>query len=408
MTDEETEMTTTASPAAGSWLRDPVLRLLVAGALLNSIAFFATLPFLTLYLSDISTLSPAAIGAVVGAVALIAAVGGLLGGVLTDRFGAVHLIRAGLALYIVLYVLLTVTDRVTLVIPLILLLGVGRLLVEPSMKKLLSLAAAGTGSAVFRIRYVTLCLGAIIGPLIGAGLYTVAREALFVLPAVVFTAYLVFFSVHAPRLRRLDAPTDAAEGPGGWSAALRDRTLLLVVAGGFVVFFVFSQFESILPLFVKEQRGAAAVGWFSVLLAANAALGILFQFPVERLSRRWSPRTMAAIGVCGFAVSLPLFGLLTVSPLFLFAGVVAWTVGEAVLLPLPDVLIHEHVPPARAGASFGLAELRYVGFFLGPVVGGALLSHSSVAWFGVLAVVVLAAWPPLAAASRHIRPGKAS
>ena len=61
-------MTTTASPATGSWLRDPVLRLLVAGALLNSIAFFATLPFLTLYLSDISTLSHAAIGAVVGAV----------------------------------------------------------------------------------------------------------------------------------------------------------------------------------------------------------------------------------------------------------------------------------------------------------------------------------------------------
>ena len=93
---------------------------------------------------------------------------------------------------------------------------------------------------------------------------------------------------------------------------------------------------------------------------------------------------------------------------FLFAGVVAWTVGEAVLVPLPDVLIHEHVPPARAGASFGLAELRYVGFFLGPVVGGALLSHSSVLWFGVLAVVVLAAWPLLVAASRRIHPGKVS
>jgi predicted MFS family arabinose efflux permease len=68
------------------WYRNPVLRLLVVGSLLNSVAFFATLPFLTLYLSDISTLSAAVIGGVVGAVALIAAFGGFLGGVLFSRF----------------------------------------------------------------------------------------------------------------------------------------------------------------------------------------------------------------------------------------------------------------------------------------------------------------------------------
>lgn len=394
----------TTTPVATSWLRDPVLRLLVAGSLLNSIAFFATLPLLTLYLSDISTLSATAIGAVVGAVALIAAVGGLLGGVLTDRWGAVTLIRSGLALYVLLYALLASTTQLRWVVPLILLLGVGRLVVEPSMKKLLSLAAAGTGGAVFRIRYVTLCLGAIVGPLIGAAAYSVSRTALFVLPTVVFAAYLVFFSVNARRLRAVDAVRDDSTGMPDWVVALRDRTLLLIVAGGFVVFFVFSQFESILPLFVQQERGDAAVGWFATMLAANAALGILFQFPAERLSRRLPPGTMAGIGVAGFAVSLPLFGLLTVSPVFLYLGVVTWTVGEAVLIPMPDVLIHEHTPPERSGAYFGLAELRYVGFFLGPVTGGALLTVDDGAYFGLLAVIVLLAWPPLALAARRIVP----
>lgn len=396
----------TADRPTTSWLRDPVLRLLVAGSLLNSIAFFATLPLLTLYLSDISTLSAASIGAVVGAVALIAAVGGLLGGLLTDRWGAVTLIRAGLALYVLLYALLALTTEIRWVVPLILLLGVGRLMVEPSMKKLLSLAAAGTGSAVFRIRYVTLCLGAIVGPLLGAVVYSVSRTGLFVLPTVVFAAYLLFFSLNADRLRRVDAARDDAAGISGWSAALRDRTLLLIVAGGFVVFFVFSQFESILPLFVQQERGDAAVGWFATMLAANAALGILFQFPAERLSRRFAPATMAAIGVAGFAVSLPLFGLLNVSPVFLYLGVVAWTIGEAVLIPMPDVLIHEHTPPERSGAYFGLAELRYVGFFLGPVTGGALLAAGSATYFGLLAAVVLVAWPPLALAARRVTPSR--
>ncbi len=386
-----------------AWFRDPVLRLLVDGSLLNSVAFFATLPFLTLYLSDISTLSEASIGAVVGSVALIAAFGGLLGGVLTDRLGAVTLIRTGLALYVVTYVLLGLTDRLPAVVLLVMLLGVGRFLVEPSMKKLLSLAAADSGSGIFRIRYITLCLGAIIGPLIGAALYTTSRDALFVLPAVVFAGYLVLLSVNSSRLRAVDAPSakDTA-GVAGWSVALRDRTLLLVVGGGFFVFFVFSQFETILPLFIKAQQGAAAVGYFSALLAVNAALGIAMQYPVEWLSRRLPARAMSLIGCTAFAVALPLFGLLTVHPLYLYAGVVVWTVGEAILMPLPDVLIHDHTPRDRRGAYFGLAELRYVGFFLGPVAGGALLASSEWLYFGLFAAVAFAAWPLLAIAAGRI------
>jgi MFS family permease len=396
---------TTGQQRAG-WFHDPVLRLLVTGSLLNSVAFFATLPFLTLYLSDISAFSQSQIGAVVGSVALISAFGGFFGGLLTDRLGAVRLIRAGLALYVITYLLLALTERVLAVVLLVMLLGVGRLMVEPSMKKLLSLAAADTGSVMFRIRYVTLCLGAIIGPLIGAALYAVSRDAIFILPAVVFAGYFVFFSLNSARLRAVDSPRDE-QGPVNWSVALRDRTLMLVIAAGLVVFFVFSQFESILPLFIKQERGDAAVGYFSTLLATNAALGIVMQYPVARISRRLSTPAMALIGCVGFAVSLVLFTFLTISPVFLYIGVVAWTVGEAVMVPLPDVLIHEYTPPERRGAYFGLAELRYLGFFLGPVAGGALLPLGTGLYFGSMAVVIFAAWPLLLGPARRITGGPA-
>jgi MFS family permease len=389
-----------AEAAAGAggtqpWYRNPVLRLLVTGSLLNSVAFFATLPFLTLYLSDISTLSPAMIGGVVGTVALIAAFGGFLGGVLTDRFGAVTLIRAGLVLYVAIYVSLAVTTRLSLVICLILLLGVGRVLVEPSMKKLLSLAATGTAGGVFRIRYITLCLGAIVGPLVGAGLYALAGWLIFVLPAVIFAAYLLFLDAVQGRLRALDRPTPDREAKPDWRRALNDRALLLVVGGGFVVFFVFAQFESILPLFLKAERGESAIAYFSVLLAANAALGIAFQYPAERLSRRASQSAVALIGCAAFGVSLVLFAAFQIHPAFLYLGVIAWTVGEAILIPMPDMLIHNLTPDQHKGSYFGLAELRYLGFFLGPVVGGALLTSSAWLYFAVMAVVVFGAWPLL-------------
>jgi len=386
------------------WYRNPVLRVLVAGSLLNSVAFFATLPFLTLYLSDISTLTAAAIGAVVGAVALIAAFGGFLGGLLTDRFGAVTLIRAGLVVYIATYGLLTITTRLPLFIALIMLVGVGRVLVEPSMKKLLSLAATGTAGGVFRIRYITLCLGAIVGPLIGAALYALASWLIFVLPAVVFAAYLMFLGAVHGRLSALDTPQPDREKPD-WRQALGDRALLLVVGGGFVVFFVFAQFESILPLFLKAERGDSAIAYFSVLLAANAALGIAMQYPAERLSRRVAQSTVVLIGCAAFAVSLVLFAAFQVHPVFLYIGVIAWTVGEAIMIPLPDMLIHNLTPDQHKGSYFGLAELRYVGFFLGPVVGGALLTSDAWLYFAVMAIVIFGAWPLL---GRHPEPSIAA
>jgi MFS family permease len=391
-------MTAGGTPPA-AWHRDPVLRLLVIGSLLNSVSFFGTLPFLTLYLSDISTLSAAAIGAVVGSVPLVAAVGGLAGGSLTDRVGAARLVRYGLAGYVVVYGLLAVARSLPLIVALIVLLGVGRLLVEPAMKTMLSLAAGDGGGNVFRIRYITLCVGAMIGPLIGAGLYSISRWLIFLLPAAVFLAYLVFLTVNLPRLRTLDRPADAGPDRPGWREALTNRALLLVVAGGFVLFFVFSQFESMLPLFIKSVRGDAAVRWFSVLLIANALLGILLQYPAERASRRLSNGPLAAIGCVAFAGALLLYGLLPTSPWFLYAGVVLWTAGEALLLPMPDMIIHAITPADRRGTYFGLAELRYLGFFFGPVAGGALLAHGAWPFFVTMAVVVFAAAPLLAGRS---------
>ena len=173
------------------------------------------------------------------------------------------------------------------------------------------------------------------------------------------------------------------------------------MGGGFVMFFVFSQFESILPLFLKAERGDSAIAYFSVLLATNAAIGIAMQYPAERLSRRASQSTLALIGCTAFAVSLVLFAAFRVHPVFLYIGVVAWTAGEAIMIPLPDMLIHNLTPDQHKGSYFGLAELRYVGFFLGPVVGGALLATGSWLYFAVMAGVIFGAWPLL---GRRITP----
>ncbi|SOD63149.1 Major Facilitator Superfamily protein [Streptomyces zhaozhouensis] len=377
-----------------AWHADPALRLLVIGSLLNGLAFFATLPFLALYLSDVSSLSEARIGLVVGSVALISSFGGAVGGLLTDRFGGVRVIQTGLLFNVGAYAALAAARQLSLIVVLVCLLGVGRLLTEPATKKLLSLAATGMGEAVFRIRYVTLCVAAAVGPLGGAALYAVANWMIFLTPAVVFTGYLVLVVARAPVLRRLDeAHGGEAEGVGsGWRTATRDPLLLRVVAAGLVLFLVFSQFESILPLYIKEVRGESAVTYFSLLLALNAVLAIAMQWPASWLSRRMSPQRLALLGAFAFMVAALLFRGLETHVALLFLGVVFWTVGEAVLFPMPDTVIHHITPDSRKGAYFGFAELRYLGFFAGPVAGGALLGASASLYFGLMAVTVFGTW----------------
>ncbi|MFF4763815.1 MFS transporter [Streptomyces sp. NPDC001292] len=383
----------TQNPVAPpSWHRNPVLRLLAAVTLLNGLAFFATLPFLTLYLSDISRLTPATIGSVVGSVALIEAFGGTVGGVLTDRFGGLRVIQTGLLVNSVAYAALAVVRELAVIVVVVGLLGVGRLLTEPAMKKLMSLGATGSGAMVFRIRYVTLCIAATVGPLAGAVLYRLAHWMIFVTPAVIFAGCLLLVTTKRQSLRALDASGDPEDQHAGWRAALSDVLLLRVVGAGFVLFLVFSQFESIVPLYMKAAQGSSAVMYFSTLLACNAALGIAMQWPVEWLSRRMSQPRLALLGCAAFAASMLLFRGLEANVLLLYAGVVFWTMGEAVLYPMPDTIIHTITPDSRKGAYFGLAETRYLGFFAGPVAGGALLGVSPSLYFGLMAATIFGTW----------------
>ena len=275
-----------ATPAAERtplWRMSGIQILLESGALLNSIAFFAAMPFASLYLSDHTRLSKPAIGAVVGSICLIAACGGLAGGAMVDRVGATRLMRVGLLLDLIVYALLAIVRSPAAIVPLILMLGPARLMVDPAGKKLLSQAMAREARA-FRVRYMTLCAGAIAGPALGGVLYHVSPSAFFAVPALFYGAYLVLVTARCRRLDELDTRPEGGAGTrGSLTAALRDRRLLAVVGAGMVIFVVFSQLESMIPLYMKSHYGSHAQSYFAVLFITNAVLALAFQVPIDRV-----------------------------------------------------------------------------------------------------------------------------
>ena len=377
-------------------------RTLVLGALLNSMAFFAALPFAALYLADRTDLPTAGIGAVVGGIAMIAALGGLAGGMLADRFGTVRLMRLGLLSNVLVYVALAFVTAPVAIIALFLCLGVGRTMVEPSMKKLLSLADTGDGR-IFRVRYITLCLGAIVGPAVGGLLYHASPTAFFLVPAAFFALYLAVMVVRGDELARLDSPSSGGAG-SAWTAALRDPLLLAAIGAGAVVFLVFSQMDTAIPLYMKGTYGDRTEYLFASLLVVNAVLALLVQPLVIRLSERLPQGPLVTAGCACFAVAFAFVWLGTSAVVALYVAIVFWTLGEAILLPLPDIAVHAIATDDRKGTYFGLSELRYLGFFVGPVLGGVLLDLSAPVYFTGMALAIFLCVPLLSRTAKSDLP----
>jgi MFS family permease len=388
-------MSATAQERTPLWQMTGIQLLLETGALLNSIAFFAAMPFASLYLSDHTRLSKPVIGAVVGAACLITACGGFAGGTLADRIGATRLMLAGLLLDVIVYGLLAVVRSPDAIAPLIVMLGPPRLMVDPAGKKLLSRAMTGHARA-FRLRYMTLCAGAIVGPAIGGVLFHVSPVAFFAVPAFFYGAYGLLITTRRRRLAAFETrPEHGVRAAASLTAALRDRRLLGVVAAGLVIFTVFSQLESMIPLYMKGFLGNRAQVYYAALFITGAVLALAFQVPIDRVSAKLSRNTLIIAGCVAFALSFACFWASSASVAFLFVAIAVWTLGEGILLPLPDMAVHEMAGDDQKGVYFGLSDIRQAGFFFGPLIGGFLLSSDVVAYFAIMGSLIFVCAPLL-------------
>lgn len=389
------------------WPHGPA-RLLLISSLMGTVAFFAVLPFGALYLAQATPYSNTTIGLIIGAISLVGALGGLIGGHLVDRCGAVPMLAIGLAASSAVYAGFMFVHEPALIAGLFVLLGVCRFLVEPALKHLMS--SHSEDGRIFRLRYMTLCLGAVIGPVIGAALFHQGTMAFFASPAVLYGVFLLLVLVNARSLApSVEDSTAAAHRPrsSAFGHAVRDGRLMAAVVAGTGIFFVFAQLETTIPLTMRPILGDRTTSLFATLLVINAVAALIFQPLADLLCTRLPRRTVTWLGAVAFAVAFGCFGQLEHGVGWLYLAVLFWTVGEGILLPMPDMAVHELASDDRKGVYFGLSELRYLGFFFGPVVGGALLDgHSGQAptgYYLLMAAVVLITAPVLLRAFAPVR-----
>jgi MFS family permease len=148
----------------------------------------------------------------------------------------------------------------------------------------------------------------------------------------------------------------------------------------------------LLPVYAKEQYGVVE-SQYGFIMATNAAMVVLFQYPITSLTRRYPSLPVLAVGAFFYALGV---GSVALGSSFwaFWLSMVVLTLGEMVLVPTGTTLTANLAPADQRGRYMGVYSLTWsLGIGLGPAIGGFLSDQIApvAIWYGGLAFGLVAA-----------------
>lgn len=355
----------------------PIVHVLLVGTVLARAASSMSMPFLAIYLSRESALSPLLIGAIIGFGSLAGMFGGFIGGALSDRLGRKCIMMIALASWVVVFSGFALAQAPIAFMLLNMLNGLCRSLYEPVSQALMAdVTDKAKRLRVFSLRYMAINVGVAAGPLLGAYFASFGAWLPFLITAFIYLIYtLVLFALlHKFGISRIEGEQRSGVTlRSAWRVVAGDRVFRYYVAGGIVAAIGYSQMTVTLPQYV-EQSTANGTVLFAWLMSLNAVTVVLLQVPLSRWAEKREPLTaiiagavMFALGDIGYALSASAIGFMLA--MFLF------TIGEIFNYPAANVLIDRLAPEGMRGTYFGAQTLSGAGHFTGPLIGGYLLGQ---------------------------------
>jgi len=353
----------------------PLVWIILGGTVFTRIASFMAMPFLAIYLHNEIEATPLQIGLTIGIAPLISTVGGFFGGYLTDRFGRKSVILITIIVWSLVFFGFATVHTVWLFILFNALNGLCRSLNLPLR--------------LFSLRYTAINIAAVIGPIIGVYISQLASPSIpFMLTGIMYIIYAVFlfFVLNRYQMQQQKAVTQT-KILHTFTILLTNRVLLSFIFGAILINIGYSQFDSTLPQ-VIELTVENGTKLYSLLISLNAAVVLLLQLPISIVSERFSSSATLLVGILFFAIGLFMFGFSSNYTLYIIAMII-FTIGEIFAFPTMNVMIDEIAPDTQKATYLGAAQFKNLGGFIGPIIGGWLLTHYMGAMFAIIAILVL-------------------
>ena len=350
--------------------------LLFATNLINR-AGMMVLPFLVVYLTRDRqfTLGQAGFAlAVYGTAAIIA---GPISGWLSDRIGALPIMRASLLMSgsVVLFFPLA-HSRGAVYAATALWAACAELFRPASLAAITHVVASQQRKPAYALNRLAINLGMSVGPALGGFLAAVSFRAMFLVDAlttIIAGLVLTFAPWHAATGGR-SADSDSLDRRDTRSL-LHDRRLLIFLSASFLVGIVFFQHESALPLYLVQYLSLSPA-FYGALFTVNTLLIVALEVPLNGATSHWPNAWALFTGCMLFAIG---FGSLAVvsSATGVLVTVVVWTFGEMMLFPAMSAHLGDIAPVQQRGAYMGAYSMSLsLALASGPWLGTQLLAST--------------------------------
>ncbi len=354
--------------------------LVVGGSFIDRLGGAMLFPFFTLYLTKKFGISMTTVGIVFFVFATSSFVGSLIGGGLTDRLGRKRMLLFGLVMSALSSLLMGVIDDLTLFVFAVLLVGVLADSAGPAQQALVAdLLPEEKRASGFGILRVVFNLAVVIGPLIGGLLAASSYMLLFVSDAV---TSLITAGIMAVALKETWKPSQTAGEPQesmgktfrDYGKVLEDTAFTWFLLASALMVLVYVQMNTTLAVYLRDVHGVDERG-FSYILSLNAAMVVLFQFPITRRIEHYRPLMVMTVGTLLYAVGFAMYGFVEAFPLFLFAMAII-TIGEMFVSPIGQAIVARLAPEEMRGRYMAVFGFSWVlPFAIGPLIAGLILDN---------------------------------
>jgi MFS family permease len=341
-------------------------------------------PFFSLYITKRFDVGMTQVGLLFGLFAITSIAGSMFGGALTDRLGRKGMLIFGLIASALSSLLMGLVGSIELFLGTVLIVGIFANAGGPAQQAMVAdLLPEEKRAQGFGILRVVANLAVAIGPAIGGLLATQSYLFLFICDAVAstITAGIVVMAI---RETKPESPAGApAQTMGqtfsGYLDVLRDATFVMFMGACVLMTLVAMQMNLTLPVYLRDIHAVSEQG-FGYILSLNAAMVVLFQFPISRRISEYRPLMMMVVGMLLYTIGFAMYGFVSTYVLFL-AAIAVLTIGEMIVAPTAQALASQFAPENMRGRYLAVFGFTWViPMAVGPLLSGLIMDNADPRW----------------------------
>ncbi|MCJ7724168.1 MAG: MFS transporter [Anaerolineales bacterium] len=357
------------------------------GMLISSIGSSMIWPFLLIYVSNRLSLPLTKTASLLTIYAVSGLIASFVAGPIIDKVGRKWVMVVSLASMALMYVLMIRADTYPVFAYLLILGGTVNPLYRVGADAMLAdlIPSVDRIDAYALVRLIS-NFGVALGPAIGGFLSASSYAFTFYSAAISMCTYsllLLFFARETLPPSPPEIVGRKTERWGGYDRVLRDTPFISTIAAFAFGWITAALMWMILPVYANKNFNVPE-NIYGLIPTTNAAMVVLFQLVVTRITKRYRPLNMMAFGMLFYAVGT---GSVALGHGFwgFWLSMVIITIGELIIVPTSSTYVANTAPTDMRGRYMSIYGLTWgIASGIGPVLGGWLSDtiRPQAIWYG--------------------------